>query len=121
MAKKKESDPTRYHVEYLDWAKGRALMVEGCKKDGDDPERATLWDYCDQGEITVCHPCASKEAAFAWARENAKLDVFNMPRIREQTLTLHSTDDRGRTVQPTLVWDTTGYWETDGNEIDLAA
>lgn len=123
MAKKHKDEPEakRYHVEYLDWAKGHAMMVDGCKKNGDDPERATLWDYCDQDQITMHQPCASKEVAFAWAKANTKLDVFNMPRVREQTLTLHNTDDRGRIVQPILVWDTTGYWETDGDEIDLAA
>lgn len=123
MAKKRKDEPEakRYHVEYLDWAKGHAIMVEGCKKDGDDPEYATLWDYCDQGEITVHKSCPSKEAAFAWARENAKLDVFQMPRICEQTLTVHNTDDRGRLVTPMLVWDMTGCWEVDGDELDLAA
>ena len=121
MVKKREPEPKRYHVEYLDWAKGHAMMVEGCKKSGDDPEYATLWDYCDQGEITVCHACPTKEAAFEWARANVKLDVFNMPRVCEQTLVVHDTDDLGRRVAPVLVWEQTGYWETDGDEIDLAA
>jgi hypothetical protein len=111
MAKKSKDEPEakRYYVEYLDWAKGHALMVEGCKKHGDDPEHATLWDYCDQSEITVLRPFPSKEAALAWTRQNAKLDVFNMPRVREQTLTLYDTDDRSRPISPTLVWDPTGY------------
>lgn len=118
MAKRKqEADPKRYHVEYLDWDKGRAMMAEGCKKSGDDPERASLWDYCDQGEITVCHACPTKEAAFAWAKENAKLDVFNMPRICEQTQVVRRTDDRGRPVRACIVWERTGYWEVDGDDI----
>lgn len=119
--RKRQKEAKRYHVEYLDWAKGKAMMVEGCKKSGDDPEYATLWDYCDQSDIIVHHACPTRETAFAWARENAKLDVFNMPRVREQTLTVHDTDDLGRRVAPVLVWDTTGYWEDDGTDILEAA
>lgn len=113
MAKKKDETKVRYHVEYLDWAKGEKLMNA---RKGDD-ENAGLWDYVDQGEITAHHALPTKDAAFAWAKENAKLDVFNMPRIREQTLTLHNIDDRGQIVAPRLSWDQTGYWEIDGDEI----
>jgi hypothetical protein len=104
---------TRYQVEYLDWAKGERLMN---KRKGDD-DNPGLWDYVDQGEITVYKPFASKDAARTWAQKNTNLDVFNMPRIREETLTLHNTDDRGRLVAPWLSWDRTGYWEVDGGEI----
>ena len=110
---KRDEPKTRYHVEYLDWAKGEKLMNA---RKGDD-ENPGLWDYVDQGEITVHKPFPTKEAALAWAQENSKLDVFNMPRVREQTLTLHNTDDRGRPVRPLLSWDRTGYWEVDGTEL----
>ncbi len=110
----KEQSKTRYHVEYLDWAKGEKLMNARKEKDDTNPG---LWDYVDQGEITEHKPFPTKDAAFAWAQENHKLDVFNMPRIREQTLTLHNTDDRGRIVAPCLSWDRTGYWEVDGAEL----
>lgn len=113
MAKTQEQPKVRYHVEYLDWAKGEALMNT---RKGDD-SGAGLWDYVDQAEITAHHACPTKDAAFTWAKENAKLDVFNMPRIREQTLSMHNTDDRGRIVTPWLSWDQTGYWEVDGDEI----
>ena len=118
MAKKREPEPKRYHVEYLDWAQGEKLMNE--RKEADDTNPG-LWDYVDQGEITVHKPLPSKDEAFAWAKANAKLDVFNMPRVREQTLVVHNTDDRGRRVASVLVWETTGYWEDDGEEIDIAA
>lgn len=118
MAKKPEPEAKRYHVEYLDWAKGEKLMNERKRADDTSPG---LWDYVDEGEITVLHACPSKDAAFAWAKDNAKLDVFNMPRVREQTLTVHDTDDRGRRVAPVLVWDTTGMWEDDGTDILEAA
>lgn len=115
---KQEEPKVHYHVEYLDWRKGKRLMNE---RKGDD-ECAGLWDYVEQFEITVHRPFGSKEKAFEWAKKNKKLDVFNMPRIREQTLTLHNTDDRGRLVTPWLSWDQTGYWEVDGSElIDIAA
>lgn len=120
MTKQHDEAKTRYHVEYLDWAKGEKLMNA---RKGDDAN-CGLWDYVDQGEITAYERCDTKAAAMAWAQKNAKLDVFNMPRIREQTLTLHNTDDRGRIVAPRLSWDQTGYWEVDGtelNEIDVAA
>lgn len=122
MAKKREPEHKRYHVEYLDWVQGEKLMNERAAKDGDT--NPGLWDYVDQGEITVQKPFPSKEAAFAWAKANTKLDVWNMPRIREQSLTLHNTDDLGRPVRPILTWDQTGYWEVDGDdilEIDQAA
>ena len=117
---KRDETKTRYHVEYLDWAKGEKLMNA---RKGDDAN-CGLWDYVDQDEITKHRPFPTKEAAFTWAQKNAELDVFNMPRIREQTLTLHNTDDRGRIVAPCLSWDRTGYWEVDGDdliEIDVAA
>lgn len=115
----KEQPKTRYHVEYLDWAKGEKLMNARKEKGDDNPG---LWDYVDQGEITVHKPFQTKDAAFVWAQANCKLDVFNMPRIREQTLTLRTTDDRGRLVAPWLSWEQTGYWEVDGAELnDIAA
>lgn len=119
--RKRPKEAKRYHVEYLDWAKGKAMIEDGCAKTGDDPEYASLWDYCDQGEIIVHHRCPTKEAAFAWASKNAKLDVFEMPRVQEQTLVVHDTDDRGRRVAPKLVWETTGLWEYDGTDILEAA
>ena len=116
---KQDENKTRYHVEYLDWAKGEKLMNTRKEKDDENPG---LWDYVDQGEITVHKPFPTKGAAMLWAQANAKLDVFNMPRIREQTLTLRTTDDRGRIVAPWLSWDQTGYWEVDGAELcDIAA
>ena len=120
MAKRPELEPKRYHVEYLDWEAGKKLAAER----GSDAEQESLWDSVDQDEITVYKLFPSKDEAAKWAQDNRKLDVFNMPRIREQTLTLHNTDDRGRRVAPVLVWDKTGYWEVDGDdilEIDEAA
>jgi hypothetical protein len=114
-----EEAKTRYHVEYLDLAEGEKLMLARRQEDDGNPG---LWDYVDQGEITVHKPFPTKPAAFAWAQENHALDAYNMPRIREQTLVLHTTDDRGRVVKPWLSWDQTGYWEVDGAElIDIAA
>lgn len=110
----KEQPKTRYHVEYLDWKKGERLMNARKEKGDANPG---LWDYVDQDEIMKNKPFPTKEAAFAWAQENSKLDVFNMPRIREQTLTLRTTDDRGRVVAPWLSWDQTGYWEVDGADL----
>ena len=116
--RKSKQEAKRYHVEYLDWVKGERLMNE--RKQSDDANPG-LWDYVDQDEIIALRACPSKDAAFAWAKDNAKLDVFNMPRVREQTLTVHRTDDRGRLVAPVLVWDTTGLWEDDGTDILEAA
>ena len=111
---KQDETKTRYHVEYLDWAKGEKLMNARKEKGDTNPG---LWDYVAQCEITTYERFPTKEAAFAWAQEHCKLDVYNMPRIREQTLTLHNTDDRGRIVAPCLSWDRTGYWEVDGAEL----
>ena len=108
----------RYRVEYLDMAKGDELMNARKEKDDDNPG---LWDYVDQDEVTVLKPFETKDAAFAWAKLNTELDVFNMPRVREQTLTLRTTDDRGQLVKPWLSWDQTGYWDVDGTDIEEAA
>lgn len=95
----------RYFVEYLDYAKGVAIM----KAAGADPEYDGLWDYCDQGEITTRKEFPTKAKAVAWAQRHKKLDVFHMPRIEEETF-----DGRQ--------WQQTGYWETDGQtEIYLDA
>lgn len=118
MTKKPEPEAKRYHVEYLDWTKGEMLINE--RKQADDTNPG-LWDYVDQEEITVHHACPNKDAAFAWAKENAKLDVFNMPRVREQVLIVHKFDDCGRRVAPVLIWETTGLWEEDGEDILEAA
>lgn len=105
----------RYIVEYLDYAQGVALM----KAAGGDPEKDGLWDFCDQDEITVRKEFPAKWRAVAWAKRHKKLDVFNMPRIVEQTLTAHPGDALHFAVKPT--WDQTGYWETNGStEIDPA-
>ena len=97
----------RYFVEYLDYAKGVALMTAG----GGDPDQDTLWDFCDQGEITVLKEFPTKSKAVAWAQRNRKLDVFHSPRIEERTFTERPADARCEAVRS---WEQTGYWETDG-------
>ncbi len=97
----------RYFVEYVDYAKARALMVA----DGADPDYDTIWDYCSQEEITVCKSFPTKSKAVAWAQRNKKLDVFHMPRIREETFSERPEDDVHHAVKS---WEQTGYWEVDG-------
>jgi hypothetical protein len=97
----------RYFVEYLDNAKGIAAIKSG----GGNPEMDTMWDFCDQGEITVRRPFPTKSKAVAWAQRNKKLDVFHMPRIVEETFTEHPSDSLHSRVQ---CWEQTGYWEMDG-------
>lgn len=101
---------TRYSVEYLDAEKGMQLLAV---RRGDD-EHAGLWDYVDQDEITVQRAFPDKESAIAWAQRNAARDVFNMPRIREMTLTRKPGDKRHN---PVTYWERTGYWEIDGDEV----
>lgn len=100
----------RYFVEYLDYAKGVAAIKEG----GGDPDNDTMWDFCDQGEITVCKVFTTKSRAVAWAQKNKKLDVFHMPRIVEQTYTQATWDDSGEPIPGQRNWEQTGYWEVDG-------
>lgn len=97
----------RYFVEYLDHAAG----IKAIKDGGGDVEHATMWDYCDQGEITVRKPFPTKSKAVAWAQRNKRLDVFCMPRIVEETFTNRPEDWRHVSVRG---WEQTGYWETDG-------
>jgi hypothetical protein len=102
----------RFFVEYLDRAKGVAAIKEG----GGDVDHDTMWDYCSQDEIDTSISCETKEAAIAWAATNSALDVFNMPRIREDTWTERPGDRLHFTVKG---WEGTGYWEADGTtEID---
>lgn len=51
----------RYFVEYLDLAKGIAAIKEG----GGDPDNDTMWDFCDQGEITVRREFTTRPRAMA--------------------------------------------------------
>lgn len=97
----------RYFVEYLDYAKGVAAM----KAAGANPDNDTIWDYCDQDEITVRKEFPTKSKAVAWAQRNRKLDVFNMPRIEEETYTERPEDNEHHAVKS---WKQTGYWEVDG-------
>lgn len=97
----------RYFVEYLDFAKGVAAIKAG----GGDVENDTMWDFCDQGEITVRKEFTGKWRAVEWARRNKKLDVFHMPRIVEETYTHRPEDYRHVSVRG---WEQTGYWEADG-------
>lgn len=97
----------RYFVEYLDFAQGIAEV----KKAGGDLEKDSFWDFCDQDEITVRKQFPTKSKAVAWAQKNKKLDVFNMPRIVEETFTERPGDARHHPVRS---WEQTGYWETDG-------
>lgn len=116
MSKRPEIGDWRYFVEYLDYAKGAALMREN----GGDPDNDTLWDFCDQGEITVRKEFPTKSKAVAWAQKNKKFDVFHMPRIEEETYCYVSGDDMHNPSTPE--WTQTGYWETDGQtEIYLEA
>lgn len=105
--KKPELGDTRYFVEYLDYAQGVALM----KAAGADPDNDTLWDYCDQGEITVRKEFPHKPAAVAWAQRSKKKDVFHMPRIEEETYQERPADEKHFAVR---AWEQTGYWEVDG-------
>jgi hypothetical protein len=98
----------RYFVEYLDYAKGVALM----KAAGADPDNDTIWDYCDQHEISVRKEFPAKWRAVEWARRNKKLDVFHMPRIVEETYTEQPEDYRHHSVRG---WEQTGYWEANGS------
>lgn len=101
----------RYFVEYLDHAQG----VKAIKDGGGDPENDGMWDFCDQGEITVRRPFPTKSKAAAWAQRNRKLDVFNMPRIVEETLTEARWSDTGERIPGrAATWEQSGYWETDG-------
>lgn len=99
----------RYFVEYLDHAKGVAEM----KAAGADPDRDTMWDYCDQGEIQTRKEFPSKWRAVEWARRHKKMDVFHMPRIVEETYHYTAGDDLHHPSPPH--WDQTGYWEMNGS------
>jgi hypothetical protein len=102
----------RYFVEYLDHIEG----VKAIKDGGGDINNDTMWDYCDQEEITVRKSFPTKSKAVAWAQRNKKLDVFHMPRIAEETFTERPGDAKHL---PVRAWEQTGYWETDGQtEID---
>lgn len=107
----------RYFVEYLDHAQGIAAIKAG----GGDPENDTMWDYCDQGEITVRKEFATRPRAMEWARRNKKLDVFHMPRVVEETYRQAFWEDTGEVIPNGACWEQTGYWETDGTEIYLDA
>lgn len=101
----------RYFVEYLDHAKGIAAIKAG----GGDPDYDTMWDYCGQGEITERKEFPTKSKAVAWAQRNKKLDVFNMPRIIEETYQPALWgEDTHEPVAGQMVWGVTGYWEADG-------
>jgi len=115
MSKRPEIGDWRYFVEYLDHAQGIAAIKAG----GGDPENDTMWDFCDQDEITVRKEFPTKSKAVAWAQRNRKLDVFEMPRVVEETFTERPGDAEH---YPVRSWEQTGYWETDGQtEIYLEA
>jgi hypothetical protein len=100
----------RYFVEYIDYAQGVAIM----RAAGADPENDSIFDYCDQYDITarsIHFP--SKWRAVQWAKRNKKLDAFNMPRIVEQTYQRRAGDDIHTPSPP--AWEQTGYWEMNGN------
>lgn len=101
---------TRYFAEYLDYAAGKKHMIDG----GGDPDYDTMWDYCQQEDITVRKPFPSKEAAVAWAQKNRELDVFNTPRVQEDTFVEIPGDELHLSVSR---WEQTGYWEVDGDEV----
>jgi len=105
-----EAGTKRYFVEYLDHAQG----IKAIKDGGGDPDYDTMWDYCDQSEIEVCRPFPSKKTAVRWANENKELDVFSMPRIREDTFVVRLADEEHFA---TSGWEQTGYWEMDGTDI----
>jgi hypothetical protein len=98
----------RYLVEYLDQASGVACITAG----GGDPDQDTMWDFCDQEEITLRKEFPTKSKAVAWAQRNKKLDVFCMPRIEEQTFTARPADELHLAGRAS--WQRSGYWETDG-------
>lgn len=115
MASKTAFGDWRYFVEYLDLAQGIAAIKAG----GGDPDNDTMWDFCDQGEITVRKSFTTRSRAMEWARRNKKLDVFNMPRIVEETYRQVFWEDTGEPIPGRGHWEQTGYWETDGTEIYL--
>jgi hypothetical protein len=116
MAKKPEIGDWRYFVEYVDHAQGIAAIKAG----GGDPENDTMWDFCSPEDITVRKEFTTKSRAVAWAQKNRKLDVFNMPRIVEETYCFTAGDEIHHPSKPS--WEQTGYWETDGKtEIYLEA
>lgn len=98
----------RYFVEYLDFAKGVAIM----KAAGANIDNDAMWDYCDQGEITVRKEFPAKWRAVEWAKRHKKMDVFHMPRIVEETYVNHPEDARHLSARG---WEQTGYWETNGS------
>lgn len=105
---KPELGDWRFFVEYLDYAKGVALM----RAEGGDPDNDTMWDYCDQYDITTRKQFPAKWRAVEWAKRNKKLDVFHMPRIVEETYGYKPGDDLHEPSRPS--WEQTGYWEMDG-------
>jgi hypothetical protein len=107
MTQKPEVGDLRYFVEYIDYAQGVAAIKAG----GGNVENDTMWDYCSQDEITVRKEFTAKFRAVAWARRNKKLDVFNMPRIVEETYQEHPADREHFGVRG---WEQSGCWETDG-------
>lgn len=111
MVSPPEIGDCRYFVEYLDYAQGLAIV----KAAGGNIDNG-LWDYCDQGEITVRKEFPAKWRAVAWAKRHKKDDVFHMPRIVEETYRERPADSEHFAVKD---WEQTGYWETNGStEID---
>lgn len=103
-----EIGDTRYFVEYLDYAQGVAAM----KAAGANPDNDTIWDYCDQGEITVRKEFPAKWRATEWAKRHKKEDVFHMPRIVEETYQDFPEDNLHIGAR---CWVQTGYWEMNGS------
>lgn len=96
----------RYFATYLSWEIAKKMI----RAAGQDPDYASIWDHCDQSDIEVGRKFTTKDAALAWAKANAALDIFNMPRIVEETYA-PATDDRGRPAG--FAWERTGFWEID--------
>lgn len=99
----------RYLVEYIDYALGIAAVKAG----GGNIDRDSLWDHCDQDDITVNKEFPSKWRAVRWARRNKKLDAFHMPRIIEQTYQARPANSKH--FATIAMWEVTGYWEMDGS------
>lgn len=105
---------TRYSVSYLSWELAKKRIVAA----GEDPDYASIWDHCEEHDIEVYRKFKTRAAAVKWAKANNELDIFSMPRIREETYGPVS-DDLGNPEG--CDWTLTGHWEVDGAELNELA
>lgn len=99
-----------YAASYLSWDKAKERIVAA----GEDPDVASIWDYCEESDIEVYRQFPSRLLALKWAKENSENDIFSMPRVSEFTYQ-RVEDDLGDPAG--CDWERTGYWEMDGLEL----